>query len=94
MDKKIMEVPVDDLLESLKEGYKEYKKGLENNSDVEDLGHIKGFCTTIEQILSSYGSVSSTEMMEIKKPIIGNVSLERKNKVDYDRPTYLRMQKD
>ena len=89
-----MEIPVGDLLQSLEEGYKEYKIELENNGDIEDLGYIKGFCTTIEQILNAYGDVTSAEMMEIKNPIIGNISLRRKTKIDYDKPTYLRKQKD
>ena len=43
-----MQIPVDDFLESLKEGYTEYKNALADNADEVDLGHIKGFCTTIE----------------------------------------------
>ena len=50
---------------------------------------------TIEQILASYGGVTSTEMLEIKQPIIGNVSLKRKEpKINYDEPAYLRKQQD
>ena len=48
----------------------------------------------MEQIISSYGGVSSAEIIEIKKPIIGNISLLRKDKMDYDSPTYIRRQKD
>lgn len=93
MSEKIMQIPVDELLESLKSGYKEYKRALENGADDMDLGHVKGFCTTVEQILASYGDVTSHEMMEIKMPIIGSVSLRRKETVDYDKPTYIRRQK-
>ncbi len=50
---------------------------------------------TIEQILASYGGITSTEMLAIKKPIIGDVSLRRKKpKVNYDIPTIVRNQKD
>lgn len=70
-----MQIPVDDLLVSLREGYEEYKNALEANHDNEDLAHIKGFCTTIEQILAAYGEVSKEKMLEIKRPIIGDISL-------------------
>ena len=93
MNDKIMQIPVNDLLESLKDGYLEYKKALEENSEEVDLGHIKGFCTTIEQILSAYGDITAAEMMEIKRPILGNISLRRKVKVNYNEPTYIRRQK-
>ena len=81
----------------MREGYTEYKKALGNNADADDLGHIKGFCVTIEKILSAYGGVTSATMMEIKRPIIGEVSLRRKKRikkstkeVDYEIPTFLR----
>lgn len=32
-------------------------------------------------------------MMEIKKPILGNISLRRKKKVDYDTSTFIRRDK-
>jgi len=90
-----MQIPVKDLLESLKSGYEEYRDCLAKGNDEEDLGQIKGFCVTIEQILASYSEVSSAEMLEIKKPIIGNISLRRKDPmIDYDEPSYLRKQRD
>ncbi len=96
-----MEIPVDELLESLKEGYLEVKECLENGSDAEDLAHVKGFCVTIEQILSAYSGVTKEEMLAIKEPIIGSLSLRRKTKdsntkidmnADFDTPTVLRRQ--
>ena len=97
MNEKIIQIPVDELLESLREGYTEYKKALGDNADADDLGHIKGFCVTIEQILSAYGGVTSATMMEIKRPIIGEISLRRKKRIkkstkeiDYEIPTFLR----
>jgi len=95
MSDKIMQIPVDDLLDSLKSGYEEYRDCLANGHDDEDLGHIKGFCVTIEQILASYGGIKSTEMLEIKRPIIGDTSLRRKKpKVNYNIPTIFRNKKD
>ena len=94
-----MEIQVDELLESLKEGYLEVKHCLENGSDAEDLAHVKGFCVTIEQILAAYGGVSKDEMKAIKQPIIGDISLRRKDNkkspkidmnADLDTPTVLR----
>ena len=89
-----MQIPVNDLLGSLEDGYKDYKESLKSDTGAEDLAHIKGFCTTIEQILVAYSEVTSSEIMELKNPIIGNISLRRKKLVDYDTPTYIRKQKD
>ena len=95
MNNKIMQIPISDFLESLKSGYEEYRNALEKNHDESDLSHIKGFCNAIEQILTSYGDVSKVEILDIKKPIIGNISLKRKTPaVNYDVPTYKRNQQD
>lgn len=94
-----MQIPIQDLLESLKAGYEEYKQCLENKHDEVDLAHVKGYCTTIEQILAAYGNVTKEEMLAIKEPIIGTISLRRKIKenstkidmnADFDTPTILR----
>ena len=97
-----MEIPVDDLLESLKEGYYEVKECLENGADAEELAHVKGFCRTIEQILAAYGGVTEEEILIIKEPIIGGISVKRKDdkdkksvidmNVDFDTPTLIRRQ--
>ena len=95
----MINIPVEDLLESLKSGYTEYKESIKNGSDEVALAHIKGFCTTIEQILNIYGNVSSEEMKAIKHSIIGDISLRRKKNIlnysdtDLDEPTILRRQK-
>jgi len=92
----MMQIPVNDFLNSLKEGYIEYKECLSNGSDNIDLAHIAGFCTTMEQILSSYGKVTDAEIEAIKKPIIGTISLTRRKKgldisnVDLEIPAILR----
>ena len=97
-----MQIPKEELLESLKEGYLEVKRCLENGVDKEDLAHVKGFCVTIEQILAAYGEVTKEEMLAIKEPIIGSLSLRRKTKdnvkkidinADLDRPTIERRNK-
>ena len=93
MSDRVMQIPVSDLLQALEDGYKDYKSSLSSDTGAEDLAHVKGYCTTLEQILAVYGDVSSATMMEIKNPIIGNVSLRRKKLVDYDTPTYIRRQK-
>ncbi len=92
----MIEIPTDELLESLKLGYTEYRDCLANGHDKEDLAHIKGYCVTIEQILSAYGGVSKEAMVEIKQPLLGNISLRRRKiddsneKVDFDTPTIFR----
>ena len=93
----MIQIPKEELLESLKYGYMEYKEGIAHGDSEVDLAHIKGFCTTIEQILSAYGNVTLEEMMAIKRPIIGEVSLRRNRKqkvasedIDYDIPTIFR----
>jgi len=90
MSDKIMQIPIAELMQALEDGYKDYKKSIEDDTGAEDLAHVKGYCTTLEQILAAYGDVSAVEMMEIKNPIIGNVSLRRKKKIDYDIPTIFR----
>lgn len=92
METKIMEIPVDDLLQSLGDSYTEYKKSLEGELDEMDLWYIKGFCSAMEQILSAYGEVDPEKITDMKKNIIGSVSFERKKKVDFDTPTYIRRQ--
>ena len=93
----MIQIPKEELLESLRYGYTEYKNSIANADSDVDIAHVKGFCTTIEQILSAYGDVSLEEMMKIKRPIIGEISLRRKKKseesdgeVDYEIPTIFR----
>lgn len=91
----MIQIPKDELLESLRLGYIEYRDCLAKGNNKEDLAHIKGYCVTIEQILSAYGEVSKEEMLDIKRPIIGNISLRRKkqddkNTVDINTPTIFR----
>ena len=93
----MIQIPKEELLESLKMGYSEYKDCIGNGSNEVDLAHVKGFCTTLEQILSAYGNVSLEEILEIKRPIIGEISLRRKKKteesndeIDYEIPTIFR----
>ena len=101
MNEAMIQIPLDELLDSLKEGYSEYKRCVENGADAEDLAHVKGFCTTIEQILAGYGSVTKETMMAIKVPIIGDISLRRKAKkntkidmdADFEQPTFIRRKK-
>jgi len=92
----MIQIPKNELLESLKEGYIEVKNCLENGSSAEDIAHVKGFCTTLEQILAAYGNVSKEEMLAIKEPIIGSLSLRRKSdknssrNMDLETPTIFR----
>lgn len=95
----MMQIPISELMASLEDGYLEYKKSKDAGSSQIDLAHVKGFCTTIEQILAAYGGVTSADMMKIKEPILGNESLRRKNEskaldmnADFDQPTILRRQ--
>ena len=94
----MMQIPKEELLESLRLGYLEYKECVSNGTDEVDLAHVKGYCVTLEQILSAYGNVSKEEMLNIKKPIIGNVSLRRKTKKgldsNLDEPTVFRIKRN
>jgi len=92
----MMNIPKNELAESLKYGYENYKTAVENGADEIELAHIKGFCTTIEQILSAYGDFSLEDIMKIKRPIIGEISLRYKSTklgINLEEPTYLRNQK-
>lgn len=90
----MIEIPKSELMESLKLGYLEYKECVRDGVDEVDLAHVKGYCTTIEQILSAYGQVSKEEILDIKRPIIGTVSLRRNTKngldANLDEPTIFR----
>jgi len=92
----MIQIPKNELLESLKEGYIEVKNCLENGSSAEDIAHVKGFCTTLEQILAAYGNVSKAEMVAIKEPIIGTLSLRRQSdkkgleNINLEEPTIFR----
>ena len=94
----MMQIPTQEMLQSLEEGYKEYKKSKTEGESEVILAHIKGFCTTLEQILSAYGGVSAEEMTKIKEPILGNESLRmndgKEKKIDlnadFDEPTIFR----
>jgi hypothetical protein len=95
VEKKTIKIPLDELLLSLEDGYIEIKNLLKNETDEVDLAHVKGFCTTIEQILVAYGNISVDEIMKIKTKIIGNMSLRRKSDQisflsNLDEPTYIR----
>ena len=94
----MMQIPKEELLESLRLGYLEYKECVSDGTDEVDLAHVKGYCVTLEQILSAYGNVSKEEMLNIKKPIIGNVSLRRKTKKglgsNLDEPTVFRIKRN
>ena len=93
----MIQIPKEELLESLKLGYLEYKECISNGTDEVDLAHVKGYCVTLEQILSAYGDITKEEMLNIKRPIIGNVSLRRTNKKDLDsnldEPTIFRIKR-
>ena len=94
----MIQIPKEELLESLKMGYNEYKDCIGTGADEVDLAHVKGFCTTLEQILSAYGNVTLEEILEIKRPIIGEISLRRRKRkieesndeIDYEIPTIFR----
>ena len=92
----MIKIPKEELLESLKSGYIEYKNCVAKGNEATDLAHVKGFCVTIEQILSAYGWVTKEEILAIKRPIIGDISLRRKtpsaDRINYDTPTIFRKQ--
>lgn len=93
-----IQIPVEELLYSLESGYTEYKTWKASGASEVDLAHVKGFCTTIEQILAVYSDVTAEDIKKIKMPIIGNESLKRKKRenkeidlnADLDLPTILR----
>lgn len=94
----MMQIPTKEILSSLEDGYKEYKKSKAEGKSEVILAHIKGFCTTLEQIVSAYGGVTIEEIMKIKEPILGRESLRmnegKENKIDlsadFDEPTIFR----
>lgn len=96
----MIEIPKEELLASLKLGYEEVRDCMANGNDTVDIAHVKGYCVTIEQILSAYGGITKEEMMRIKQPILGNISLRRKVEtsdsqgIDLETPTIFRKKID
>lgn len=90
----MINISKEELLESLKSAYIEYKNCVEKGHNAVDLAHVKGFCVTIEQILSAYRGVTKEEMLVIKRPILGDISLRRKvptiDKTNLETPTIFR----
>lgn len=94
----MLQIPVEEIVESLVHGYHEYKIAKENGHSSIDLAHIKGFCTTMEQILEIWGSFSDEEIKKIKAPILGDENLNRKKSeqiivnqdTNLETPAYLR----
>ena len=100
MNEQIMKIPVKDLCKSLEDGYREYKSTALTSQDKLEIGHLRGYCRTIEQILNIYGSLTEEDIVNIKKPILGNTSMKFSEKqkkfsdesrhIDYDIPTCFR----
>ena len=88
------EISKEDIFESLKLGYVEYRDCLSAGNTTEDLAHVAGYCNTLEQLLTAYGNVTAEEITIIIKPIIGDIYLRRIQQVDtdidYDVPTVFR----
>ena len=81
----MIQIPKEELLESLKLGYEEVRDCISTGNDEVDIAHVKGYCVTLEQILAAYGEVTKEGMLQIKRPILGNMSLRRKVKaIDSD----------
>ena len=98
MEEKILQIPVSEMVESLKLGYEEYKDVFEKSNNVEDLGYLRGYCRTIEKILFVYGELSKEEVLSIQQATIGDMRLEPIKKTpsnddELDIPTYFRNQK-
>ena len=98
MNNKTIEIPIEELLESLKKGYIEYKDCLENTSNDIEIAYTKSFCATIEQILISYSDITHAQIMAIKRPILKRISVIDKKDInldiDYEIPTIFRLGKN
>ena len=94
MEEKILEIPLSELIESLKLGYKEYKEALMQKNDLEDIGYLRGYCITLERILQAYGEMTTEEISTIKKAVLGDVEIKRQTALpqndELDAPAYFR----
>jgi ABC-type multidrug transport system ATPase subunit len=85
-------MPKDDLVESLKLAYGKFKVASENG-DNEAIEYMRGFSYALERVGLVYKKLTATEIEEIKRSIIGNVSMSREEIINLDEPTYIRRKK-
>jgi len=69
MSNNIIQIPLTNLITNSKSSYEEYENYLVD---------IKGFCTTIEQILAIYRQVTKDEILDMKETIFRNISFRKK----------------
>lgn len=77
------------MLTSLKEGYMELKKYLDIDDELE-VAHIKGYCGALEQMIVICHIAKQEEVKELRRSIVGTVTMALKRKVNLDEPSYLR----
>lgn len=81
----------DEFTHNLKIKYEIFKEH-SKNSEEEELLYIRGYCRALEQIAIVFGDFTEEQIADIKRPIIGNISMRQEKKVDLDQPTYLRQE--
>jgi hypothetical protein len=85
----MIEIKKEELIKTLKNAYAEFKEYSDQNKETE-LIFARGFCRALEQIALIHGKFTTVEIAELKRPIIGNVSMLLESEVDLDTPAYLR----
>ena len=92
----IVKIPVEELLESLRLGYIDYKECVSNKINEIDLVYTETFCVTLEEILTSYSEITMAEIKVLKRSILKDISSVRTEDrklpidIDYDIPTIFR----
>lgn len=71
-----MRTDVKDLLDGLKFSYLQYKASKSSGSTV-NIAYTQGYCIALEDILEVHFGVTTNKIREIKKDILGNISLDR-----------------
>jgi hypothetical protein len=65
-----------DLLDSLKFSYLQHK-ACKNDGNTVNIAYSQGYCIAIEDILASHFGVTTNKIAEIRKFILGDISLGR-----------------
>jgi len=81
----MIQIPKDELLDSLKDGYKKYANANDKNQRIK----IGGWCNALEAIIFSYAEDIKEEILSIRSEIIKNKN-QIPTEIDYDTPSFTR----
>jgi len=85
----MIKIKDEELIHNLTKEYEDFKQYSKNNNE-EELIYTKGFCRALERIAIVFGDFTEEQIAELKRPIIGNISMDMKKIEDLDIPSHIR----